>query len=173
MSGEGSSGGSGRQSLFRHRQRHGGQQQQPKRFDEPRGQHLETGRVLARIWTVSSWFTLYNGENLENRDIDMNSSGIMLIPGTTLAVGGGKRGIAYLVNRDNMGGLSTSTTATMNIIQSFAVSVGSGSTAPWCGGMDPPRPTVTSGRHRFSCSNTSLIAPPINSSCRCLRKARP
>ncbi len=72
--------------------------------------------------TVSSWFTPYNFQDLENGDIDMNSSGIMLIPGTTLAVGGGKQGIAYLVNRDNMGGLSSSTTANTNIIQSFAVS---------------------------------------------------
>ena len=72
--------------------------------------------------TVSSWFTPYNFQDLENGDIDMNSSGIMLIPGTTLAVGGGKQGIVYLVNRDNMGGLSSSTTANTNIVQSFAVS---------------------------------------------------
>jgi len=70
---------------------------------------------------VVSWFTPYNYQNLENGDIDLGSAGLMLIPGTTLAFSGGKQGVGYLVNRDNMGGLSSSTTADTNIIQSFAL----------------------------------------------------
>lgn len=57
---------------------------------------------------VTSWFTPYNYQTLENGDIDLGSAGIILIPGTTLAFSGGKQGVGYLVDRDNMGGLSFS-----------------------------------------------------------------
>lgn len=69
---------------------------------------------------MSSWFTPYNWQVLENGDIDLGSGGLLLIPGTSLAFGGGKEGIAYLVNRDNMGGLSGAAADT-NIVQSFQV----------------------------------------------------
>ena len=72
-------------------------------------------------FTVSSWFTPYNWQTLENGDIDLGSGGVLLIPGTSLLFSGGKQGIAYLVNRDNMGGLSPSTNADINIVQSFQV----------------------------------------------------
>jgi hypothetical protein len=75
-----------------------------------------TGGRLA----VASWFTPYNWQMLEAGDIDLGSGGLMLIPGTSLAFGGGKQGIMYLVNRDNMGGLSGASSDT-NIVQSFRV----------------------------------------------------
>ena len=71
--------------------------------------------------TVASWFTPYNWQALENGDIDLGCSGLLLIPGTTLAFAGGKEGVEYLVNRDNMGGLTSSTTTNNNIVQSFSV----------------------------------------------------
>jgi hypothetical protein len=71
--------------------------------------------------TVASWFTPYDWQNLENGDIDLGCGGLMLIPGTTLAFSGGKEGIVYLVNRDSMGGLTSSTTTNNNIVQSFPV----------------------------------------------------
>ncbi len=70
---------------------------------------------------VTSWFTPYNWQTLENGDIDLGSGGVLLIPGTSLLLSGGKEGIVYLVNRDNMGGLTTSTTTNDNVIQSFSV----------------------------------------------------
>ena len=73
-------------------------------------------------FTIASWFTPYNFTNLENGDVDLGSAGLLLIPGTTLALSGGKEGKYYLVNRDNMGGLSGSTTADTNIVQSFSPS---------------------------------------------------
>lgn len=72
-------------------------------------------------FTIASWFTPYNFTNLENGDVDLGSAGLLLIPGTTLAFSGGKGGTLYLVNRDNMGGLSGSTSADTNIIQSIAL----------------------------------------------------
>lgn len=71
--------------------------------------------------TVASWFTPYNFTNLENGDIDLGSAGVLLIPGTTLVFSGGKEGKLYLVDRDKMGGLSGSTTADTNIVQSFSL----------------------------------------------------
>jgi len=71
--------------------------------------------------TLQSWFTPFNWQILENGDIDLGSAGILLIPGTTRALSGGKEGRLYLVDRDNMGGLSGSTTADTNVIQSFQV----------------------------------------------------
>jgi hypothetical protein len=70
-------------------------------------------------FTIASWFTPYNFTNLENGDIDLGSAGLLLIPGTNLAFSGGKEGRMYLINRDNMGGLSGSTNADTNIVRSF------------------------------------------------------
>lgn len=74
--------------------------------------------------TVASWFTPFNYSSLEGSDSDLGSGGVLLIPNTTLAFSGGKQGVLYLVNRDNMGGLSF-TTADTNVIQSFQVAPGS------------------------------------------------
>ena len=74
-----------------------------------------SGSTLA----VSSWFTPYNYSSLNSGDLDLGSGGVLLIPGTSLAIGGGKGGKLYLVDRDNMGGLSLSTNADTNIPQSF------------------------------------------------------
>jgi hypothetical protein len=69
--------------------------------------------------TIASWFTPFNHPNLENSDQDLGSGGMLLIPGTTLAFSGGKQGMVYLADRDNMGGLTTSTITNNNVIQSF------------------------------------------------------
>ena len=70
---------------------------------------------------VVSWFTPGNFPDLEKGDVDLGSAGFLLIPGTTLAFSGGKEGIGYLVDRDNMGGLTYGPTDT-NILQSFRLS---------------------------------------------------
>ena len=67
---------------------------------------------------VTSWFTPQNYSYLETGDIDLGSAGVLLIPNTTLAFSGGKQGVLYLVNRDNMGGLSFSSADT-NVVQYF------------------------------------------------------
>lgn len=72
--------------------------------------------------TVASWFTPYNFQNLENGDTDLGSGGFLLIPGTSLAFSGGKQGVCYLVNRDNMGGLTpVAVGSDTNVIQHFSV----------------------------------------------------
>ncbi len=69
---------------------------------------------------VASWFTPFNYQDLNQTDLDLGSGGVLLVPGTSLLFSGGKGGRAYLVNRDNMGGLSAGNADT-NIVQSFQV----------------------------------------------------
>jgi hypothetical protein len=78
--------------------------------------------------SVSSWFTPYNWSNLNSADNDLGTGGVLLIPGTTLMLSGGKAGVMYLVNRDNMGHRSLGTSDT-NIVQSWSI----GSRAVHCG----------------------------------------
>ena len=71
--------------------------------------------------TIASWFTPYDYPNLEANDLDLGSGGLLLIPNTTLCFAGGKEGKVYLVDRDNMGGLTHSTVTDNNVVQSFYV----------------------------------------------------
>jgi hypothetical protein len=65
--------------------------------------------------TVSDYFTMYNEVDESGSDLDLGSGGILLLPDLTdgggtvrhLAVGAGKDGNLYLVNRDAMGHFSS------------------------------------------------------------------
>jgi hypothetical protein len=52
---------------------------------------------------VQDWFTPSDWPNMNNGDRDLGSAGALLIPNTSLIVGGGKDGIFYLLNTNNMG----------------------------------------------------------------------
>jgi hypothetical protein len=49
------------------------------------------------------WFTPGNWSTLDANDLDLTSSGPMLIPGTALLAGGGKNGELYLLNTADLG----------------------------------------------------------------------
>ena len=49
------------------------------------------------------WFTPTNHEELDLHDVDLDSSGPSLIPGTHLTVGGGKEGLMYLLDTRHLG----------------------------------------------------------------------
>jgi hypothetical protein len=70
---------------------------------------------------VLSWFTPYNYAYLEQNDLDLGSAALLLIPGTHLGVSGGKGGRLYVVDVNDMGGLSISGVSDDNLIQSFDV----------------------------------------------------
>ena len=70
------------------------------------------------MMTVASYFIPFNWPFLNGSDLDLGTAGLLLIPGTALAISGGKAGTIYVVNRDNMGGLSAGNADT-NIVQSF------------------------------------------------------
>jgi len=66
--------------------------------------------------TVTSYFTPFDWSSLNGADLDLGTAGLLLAPGTSLAISGGKSGTLYVVNRDNMGGLSS---GNANIVQSW------------------------------------------------------
>jgi hypothetical protein len=51
------------------------------------------------------WFTPANHAHLDSIDADLNSTGAMLVPGTTEVMDGGKQGVLYIVDRNHMGHL--------------------------------------------------------------------
>ena len=53
--------------------------------------------------SLVDWFTPSNWSTLDNQDLDLTSSGPMLVPGTSLLVAGGKTGVLYLLNTSGLG----------------------------------------------------------------------
>ncbi len=80
--------------------------------------------------SVSDYFTPYNQQDMAATDLDLGSSGIMLLPdmvdgnGVTqqLAIGSGKDGNIYVVNRDDMGKFNAADNS--NIYQEVVGGVG-------------------------------------------------
>jgi Domain of unknown function (DUF4082) len=70
--------------------------------------------------SLLDWFMPYNAESLANADLDVGSSGPVLIPGTSLLVGGGKQGILYLIDTKKMGNFNAS--GDTQIVQKFQAS---------------------------------------------------
>ena len=52
---------------------------------------------------LKSWFTPGNWSHLDDEDLDMSSSGPLLIPQTNLLAGGGKNGELYVLNTASLG----------------------------------------------------------------------
>ncbi|MEO7715792.1 MAG: PA14 domain-containing protein [Capsulimonas sp.] len=65
--------------------------------------------------SVLDYFAPANWEMLNATDNDLGSSGVMVIPGTKLLLGGGKGGALYLIDSDNMGKENDAN----NIVQEF------------------------------------------------------
>lgn len=65
---------------------------------------------------ISSYFTPQNYETLEGADLDFGVTQIMLIPNTNRAFVGVKDGHLYLLNRDSMGGYSSTANNVVQII---------------------------------------------------------
>src|SRR5208283_4073392 len=60
---------------------------------------LDPSRGLALV----DWFTAGNWSHLDPHDLDLTSSGPLLIPGTTLLTGGGKTGDLYVLDTASLG----------------------------------------------------------------------
>ena len=66
------------------------------------------------------WFTPYNWATLSSTDRDLGIQGALLMPGTNLVVAGGKQGVMYVLDRNNMGHFQAGSDS--QIVQSFQVS---------------------------------------------------
>jgi hypothetical protein len=85
-------------------------------YDGPPGNYDYGDSVLKMGWSggvlsVVDYFTPYNQQQLKNLDLDLGSSGPLVLPVQPgpyphLMVAGGKEGTLYLVNRDDMGQFS-------------------------------------------------------------------
>ncbi len=62
------------------------------------------------------WFTPADWSSLDAQDQDLGSSGPLLIPGTELLAGGGKEGVLYLLDGNNLGKFNASDS---QIVQKF------------------------------------------------------
>ena len=94
----------------------------------------QSGTVLQ----VADWFTPYNQDYLRQNDLDLNDSVLVLPdqpgPHPHLALGVGKEGTLYVLDRDNMGHFCSSCTAgDTQIVQELLLAVGkeTGSLVYW------------------------------------------
>ena len=70
--------------------------------------------------TLLDWFTPFNWSFLNATDEDLGIQNALLIPNTNLIVGGGKEGVMYLLDRNNMGHFRSANNG--QIVQSFQAS---------------------------------------------------
>jgi PKD repeat protein len=67
---------------------------------------------------VADWFSPHDQANMFTNDLDLGAGGPVLIPSTNLLVVIGKTGVAYLINRQHLGGFVNFSSDT-NIMQEF------------------------------------------------------
>lgn len=87
--------------------------------------------------TVADYFTPYNQAELNVHDTDLGASGPLLVPGTTLILGGGKNGWLYVTHRDALGHIHQGQDS--QIAQTFQMTPGNIHGAPvyWNGPAGP------------------------------------
>jgi uncharacterized protein (TIGR03437 family) len=66
---------------------------------------------------LQDWYTPQEWSSWNNQDLDLGSSGALLVPNTDLVLTGGKSGILYLFRRDSMGHLGPDNTTTVQGLQ--------------------------------------------------------
>jgi hypothetical protein len=66
---------------------------------------------------IGKYFAPSNYLQLNNHDTDLGSAGAVLIPGTSLLVGGGKQGMLYVMDTNVMGGITQAPPD--NVVQEF------------------------------------------------------
>jgi len=119
---------------------------------------------------VADYFTMFDEVSQSGADLDLGSGGVMLLPDLTdsggtvrhLAVGAGKDGNLYVVNRDSMGRFSLNSN---NIWQQLSgvLSAGIWSTPAWFNGSVYYGP-VGGSLLAFPVSSARLAASPSSSS---------
>ena len=70
--------------------------------------------------TLLDWFTPFNWSFLNATDEDLGIQNPLLVPNSSLVIGGGKEGVMYVVDRTNMGHIRSGNNS--QIVQSFQAS---------------------------------------------------
>ncbi|HTT36779.1 MAG TPA: Calx-beta domain-containing protein [Burkholderiales bacterium] len=124
-------------------------------FDASVGDYGDSFLKLSSGLAVSDYFTPADQAQLDNGDYDFGSSGPMLLPDQPgphphLAVGSGKEGTIFLVDRDNLGQFETGAGHTNGVVQELTDAIGSVDSAEW--GM----PAYWNGHVYYAASGDSL-----------------
>lgn len=88
-----------------------------------------TGAFAVSYSNPLNWFTPSDWPELNFGDLDLGSSGLLLLPDQSggthprLMVGGGKGGNLYVIDRDNMGGLNTPNRSVQEITETNSLFV--------------------------------------------------
>src|SRR5260370_12627871 len=77
---------------------------------------------------VLDFFKAHNYDALNATDVDLGAGGAVAIPGTTNIVGGGKQGLLYLVDTNNMGKFNATSD---RVVQEFQATNGLGTPVFW------------------------------------------
>ncbi len=122
---------------------------------------LETGLKIV------DWFTPYNYDALNESDLDLGSTGVMLIPDTNWLIGGDKQGVLYLLDHNNLGRFRPDDNN--QIVQSFKAANGNlhGSPVYWKSQDKGPLVYVWGERDKlkaFQVGSNGLQTSPLSSS---------
>ncbi len=138
-------------------------------YDVPSGGQSYCNSVLKLSPTsvaLADYFTPWSVAYLNSNDLDLSSSGILLLPDQSgpyphEAVATGKQGVVYVLNRDNMGMFSTNDSQILQEFTLIVVGEMFGSPAYWNGIVyfNPTGSPVQS----FKISN-GLLVPSVNTS---------
>ena len=72
---------------------------------------VQTGNSFIKLsptLQLLDYFTPYNSATMNTSDLDLGSSGLLLIPNTSYVLGGGKQGVLYLADTNGMGEFNAS-----------------------------------------------------------------
>lgn len=142
-------------------------------YDGPSGENDFGDSVLKLGWNGAAlgivdystdFFTPYNQDYLQDNDLDLGSSGALILPDQPgiyphELVAGGKAGTLYLVNRDNLGGYNTTYDDVIEEITGFPFEL-TGVPSYWNGSL-----YVAGDRDyikRFPLVNGTLMTPPLS-----------
>ena len=81
------------------------------------------GPIPLAFANTANWFTPNIWSSLNGNDLDLGAGGVLLLPDQTggthphLLAGGGKGGVLYVIDRDNLGGINTPDAAVQEIPQ--------------------------------------------------------
>ncbi|MDE3212949.1 MAG: hypothetical protein KGM98_06920, partial [Bacteroidota bacterium] len=78
-----------------------------------------TPNTSSNTLDLSTFFTPYNYKSLDSFDYDFGPIQVLLIPNSNRALTGCKDGYIYLVDKDNMGGLGTSSNANLQALNVY------------------------------------------------------